>query len=46
MSPGAENDSKKMLLTQTSTADYENVSQLDVFGLKDLSKNDQDMNLY
>ena len=43
MSPGADNDSNKMLLTQTCTADYENLCRLDVLGLEDLPENDQDM---
>ena len=43
MSPGADKDSNKMLLTQTCTADYENLCRLDVLGLEDLPKNDQDM---
>ena len=42
MSPGAD-DSNKMLLTQTCTADYENLCRLDVLGLEDLPTNDQDM---
>jgi hypothetical protein len=33
MSPEVESDSNKMLLTQTSTADYENLCRLDVLGL-------------
>ena len=43
MSPGADNDSNKMLLTQTCTVDYENLCRLDVLGLEDLPENDQDM---
>ena len=40
MLPGVESDSNKMLLTQTSAADYENLCQLDVLGLEDLPEND------
>ena len=43
MSSGADSDSNKMLLTQTCTAAYENFCPLDVFGLEDLTENDQDM---
>jgi hypothetical protein len=43
MSPGVESDSNKMLLTQISTADYENLCRLDVLGLEDLPENDQDI---
>ena len=43
MSPGVDSDSNKMLLPQTCTADYENLSRLDVLGLEDLSENDQDV---
>ena len=43
MSPGVESDSNKMLLTQTSAADYENLCWLDVLGLEDLPENDQDI---
>ncbi len=41
MSPGAEFDHTRMLLTQTSQADYEQLWRLDVLGLKDTSENDQ-----
>ena len=43
MSPRVESDSNKMLLTQTSTGDYENLCRLDVLGLEDLPENDQDI---
>ena len=41
MSPGKELDMTKMLLTQTSHADYEELCRLDVLGLSDTPTNDQ-----
>ena len=41
MAPGKEFDCDVMLLTQTSQADYEQLSRLDVLGLEDLAENDQ-----
>ena len=41
MSPGAEFDHNRMLLTQTSQTDYEQLWRLDVLGLKDTSENYQ-----
>ncbi|CAB3992546.1 Hypothetical predicted protein, partial [Paramuricea clavata] len=41
MSPGTEFDEAKMLLTQTSQADYEALCRLDVLGLEDKSEHDQ-----
>ena len=41
MSPGRETDSSQMLLTQTSTVDYEELCRLDVLGLEDTAENDQ-----
>ena len=41
MSPGAEFDHNRMLLTQTFQTDYEQLWRLDVLGLKDTSENDQ-----
>ena len=45
MSPGKEADLTKMLLTQTTSSDYENLCRLDVLGLKDHPAGDQD-NVY
>ena len=45
MSPGKEADLTKMLLTQTTLSDYENLCRLDVRGLKDHPAGDQD-NVY
>ena len=41
MSPGAEVDRNKMLLTQTSQSDYEGLCRVDVLGLVDAADNDQ-----
>ncbi len=41
MSPGKEFDHSKMLLTQTSQADYEDLCRLDVLGLEDTPEHDQ-----
>ena len=41
MSPGKETDSSKMLLTQTSTVDYEELCRLDTLGLEDTAEYDQ-----
>ena len=41
MSPGKEFDHNKMLLTQTSRTDYEELCRLDVLGLEDTDENDQ-----
>ena len=42
LSPGKETDlSTKMLLTQTASADYEQLCRLDVLGLKDSATGDQ-----
>jgi hypothetical protein len=41
MSPGKEFDHSKMLLTQTSQSDYEDLCRLDVLGLKDKPEHDQ-----
>lgn len=41
MSPGQEFDRKRMLLTQTRQADYEELCRLDVLGLKDSADHDQ-----
>jgi hypothetical protein len=41
MSPGKELDHSKMLLTQTSRTDYEDLCRLDVLGLEDRPKYDQ-----
>ena len=41
MSHGRETDSSKMLLTQTSTVDYEELCRLDVLGLEDTAEYDQ-----
>jgi hypothetical protein len=35
MFPGNEADLTKMLLTQTTPSDYENLCRLDILGLKD-----------
>ena len=42
MSPGKELDLSKMLLTQTSRLDYEDLCRLDVLGLKDPVSGDQE----
>ena len=41
MSPGTEFDEARMMLTQTSHADYEALCRLDVLGLEDKSEHDQ-----
>jgi hypothetical protein len=41
ISPGSEVDLSNMFLTQTSTVDYENLCNLEVFGLKDSPAGDQ-----
>ena len=41
MSPGKETDSSKMLLTQTSPVDYEELCRLDTLGLEDTAEYDQ-----
>jgi hypothetical protein len=41
MSPGKEVDVNEMFLTQTSSADYENLCRLDVLGLQDSPTGDQ-----
>ena len=41
MSPGKEFDHSKMLLTQTSQSDYEDLCRLDVLGLEDKPEHDQ-----
>ena len=45
MSPGKEIDLGNVLLTQTSSVDYENLCRLDVLGLKDTSPGSQE-NVY
>ena len=45
MSPSKEADLTKMLLTQTTSSDYENLCRRDVLGLKDHPAGDQD-NVY
>ena len=42
MSPGKELDHSKMLLTQTSYTDYEELCRLDVLGLEDRAEHDQE----
>ena len=42
MSPGKELDHSKMLLTQTSYTDYEELCRLDVLGLEYKAKHDQE----
>ena len=42
MSPGKELDHSKMLLTQTSYTDYEELCRLDVLGLEDKAEHDQE----
>ena len=42
MSPGKELDHSKMLLTQTSYTDYEELCRLDVLGLEDKPEHDQE----
>ena len=42
MSPGKEADLSKLLLTQTSRVEYEDLCQLDVLGLKDPAVGDQE----
>ena len=41
MSPGQEFDRNRMMLTQTSQTDYEELCRLDVLGLADSSEHDQ-----
>ena len=41
MSPGQEFDHNRMMLTQTSQTDYEELCRLDVLGLADSSEHDQ-----
>ena len=41
MSPGKVFDLTNMILTQTSSADYEHFCKLDVLGLNDASKGGQ-----
>ena len=41
MSPGQEFDHNRMLLTQTSQTDYEELCRLDILGLADSSEHDQ-----
>jgi hypothetical protein len=41
MSPGKEFDHSKMLLTQSSQSDYEDLCRLDVLGLEDKPQHDQ-----
>ena len=41
MSPGQEFDRNRMMLTQTSQTDYEELCRLDVLGLADSSQHDQ-----
>ena len=41
MSPGKELNHSKMLLTQTSYTDYEELCRLDVLGLEDRAEHDQ-----
>ena len=41
LSPGVEFDRKKMMLTQTSQVDFDQLCRLDVLGLADSSENDQ-----
>ena len=41
MSPGTEIDHTKMLLTQTSHVDYEELCRMDVLGLEDTPEHDQ-----
>ena len=41
MSPGQELDRNRMMLTQTSQTDYEELCRLDVLGLADSSEHDQ-----
>ena len=41
LSPGVEFDRKKMMLTQTSQADFDKLCRLDVLGLADRAENDQ-----
>ncbi|XP_046864614.1 uncharacterized protein LOC124459130, partial [Xenia sp. Carnegie-2017] len=43
MSPGVEPNSKRMLLTQVSQKDYEDLCRLDVLGLADTAEHDQSM---
>ncbi len=43
MSPGTEADLTKMLLTQTTPSDYENLCKLDILGLKDSPTGDQNI---
>ncbi|XP_022804811.1 uncharacterized protein LOC111342037 [Stylophora pistillata] len=42
ISPGKEVDLSPMFLTQTSTADYDNLCRMDVLGLADCATGDQD----
>ena len=42
MSPGKELDHSKMLLTQTTYTDYEELCRLDVLGLEDKAEHDQE----
>ena len=41
MSSGKELDHSKMLLTQTSNTDYEDLCRLDILGLEDTPEHDQ-----
>ena len=41
LSPGVEFDRKKMMLTQTSQVDFDQLCRLDVLGLADSSENNQ-----
>ncbi len=41
LSPGVEFDRKKMMLTQTSQVDFDQLCRLDVLGLADSAENDQ-----
>ena len=41
MSPGQEFDCNRMMLTQTSQTDYEELCRMDVLGLADSSEHDQ-----
>ncbi len=41
LSPGVEFDHKKMMLTQTSQVDFDQLCRLDVLGLADSAENDQ-----
>ena len=43
LSPGVEFDGKKMMLTQTSQVDFDQLCRLDVLGLADSSENNQSL---